>query len=273
MGFSQKVTWAVSGFLFPHFLLANTEILAPEGTDLIEGTSFHKHDPKRPQPRKVITKQPVSIEAPQDATVIFNGKDLNNFQKGNSPIISKISKEGFINLGPGGLSTKQTFSDCQLHLEWRIPKENKIKGQKGSNSGILFLGYFEIQILESSNNPSYPDGQAGALYGEKPPLVNASSAQGEWQSYDIIFTAPKYKNKKQIAPARVTLIHNGVVVHHHEAFQNISSYRKHLPYPNFPLQEGPIQLKWDGDSVQFKNIWARELGQYDQKEVKKETVK
>ena len=239
-------------------------IIAPVGCDQLKDSAFAKHDPKRPQPIKVKGQRPTSNIPPNDAVILFNGKNLDAFQNSRtSPNKSKITKDGILQLGPGGLSSQKQFSDCQVHLEWRVPNENKIKGQKGSNCGIALMGLFEIQILESFNNLTYADGHAGAMYGERPPLVNASLPQGEWQSFDIFFKAPTYKDKKITAPAKLTLIHNGVIVHLDQSFENLSSYRKHKPYPNYPLSEGPIQIKWDGDVIDFKNIWVRPINNYD----------
>lgn len=265
MGWSQKICWGMAGLAFLQVSWANSEkIIAPEGSDTLSDVNYTKHDPKRPQPIKV-TGQYLNQSAPSDALSLFDGKNLDAFQSGlSSSKKSKISEEGSLVLGPGGLISNESFSDCQLHVEWKIPKENKIEGQKGSDCGILMMGLFEIQILESHQNLTYADGMAGAMYGERPPLVNASLPQGEWQSFDIYFKTPRYKNKKLLEPAKLTLIHNGVVVHLDQSFLHLSNYRKHKPYPNYPLTDGPIQLKWDGDPIEFKNIWVRQLKDYDQ---------
>jgi hypothetical protein len=274
MGWPQKLRWGIATMAFLQTSWADTEkIIAPEGSDTLNDVSYNKHDPKRPQPLKV-KGQYQHLSAPSDAILLFDGKNLDAFQ--NSLASSKksnITKEGALVLGPGGLISNKSFSDCQVHVEWKIPKGNTIQGQKGSDSGILMMGLFEIQILESYNNLTYADGLAGAMYGERPPLVNASLPQGDWQSFDIYFKTPKYENKKMVEPAKLTLVHNGILVHLEQSFLNLSNYRKHKPYPNYPLKDGPVQLKWDGDPVEFRNIWVRPLKPYDQPKTKKPEVK
>lgn len=255
--------------VFLHGLWAESQtIIAPEGSDKLSDVEFIKHDPTRPQPKKVKGEYQHQ-SAPSDAIVLFDGKNLEAFQGGlKASGKSKITSEGALVLGPGGLTSHQNFSDCQLHVEWRIPKDREVHGQKGSDSGIVLMDLFEIQILESYDNLTYPDGMAGAMYGERPPLVNAALPQGDWQSFDIIFKTPRYENKKMVEPAKLTLIHNGILVHLEQGFLNLSSYRKHKPYPNYALKDGPIVLKWDGDPVEFRNIWVRPLLGYDRPEIK-----
>ena len=164
----------------------------------------------------------------------------------------------------GDILSKESFGDCQIHLEWRLPIDRKVSGQGGGNSGIFLMNAFEIQILQSNGNQTYPDGQAGALYGQTPPLANATTEQGTWQSYDIIFTAPRVDEAGKLQePARVTVLHNGVVLHHDKAFLGPTVYRSLAKYPEKTPTKGPIRLQWHGDPVEYRNIWVRETGEYD----------
>jgi len=223
-------------------------------------SGYHVHDEARPHPAKVTNAKVVSTPAPSDATILFDGSDISAWD-GDWEI-----KDGLLVASKGDLVTKEEFGKIQLHIEYRIPKDRKVKGQVGGNSGIFIMGRFEVQVQESHNNVTYPDGQAGALYGQDPPLVNASSPQGEWQSYDIIFEPAVYKNNKLITPAKVTVTHNGVLIHHARPFDGVSTFRKLPKYPKKPLPaKGPIKLQWHNDPVEFRNIWVRELGEYSKK--------
>ena len=159
----------------------------------------------------------------------------------------------------GDAHTKKGYGSCQLHIEWKIPKGRKVSGQAGGNSGIFFMDRYEIQIQESHKNVTYADGQAGALYGQHPPLVNASTPQGEWQSYDIIFTAPVYKDGKLAEPAKITAFHNGVLIHNNQTFKGWTSHKVLPKYPAKHPLKAPIRLQWHGDPIEFRNIWIRDL--------------
>ncbi|MFC4992351.1 3-keto-disaccharide hydrolase [Rubritalea tangerina] len=211
------------------------------------------HDGTRPTPQKVQTNGAITTPAPADAIVLFNGTDASAFTK------QWKVKDGILIASPGNTHTKQHFADCQLHIEWRVPANRKIKNQAGGNSGIFLMDKYEIQVQESHTNVTYADGQAGALYGQTPPLVNASSPQGEWQSYDILFTAPRYQDGKLISPAYVTVIHNGVVIHNHQKFYGPTVFRKLAKYPEKHPEKAPIRLQWHSDPIEFRNIWIRPL--------------
>ena len=163
------------------------------------------------------------------------------------------------------LVTKDEFGAVQLHFEWKIPAGRKVNGQGGGNSGCFLMGKYEIQVLQSNGNKTYPDGQAASLYGQQPPIVNATSPQGEWNSYDITFEPPVYEDGKLKAPAMVTVVHNGVVVQHREAFSGPSGHKKLSEYPAEHPETGPIRLQFHGDPVEYRNFWVRPLGQRDQK--------
>jgi hypothetical protein len=164
--------------------------------------------------------------------------------------------------GKGYIETKDTFQDFQLHIEWATPTTIRGQGQGRGNSGVFLLGKFEVQVLDSYENPTYPDGQAAALYGQYPPLVNASRGPGDWQAYDIIFTAPRFTGPKVTKPAVVTVIHNGVLVHNATAFWGATTHKAIIPYSP-DMARGPIALQDHANPVHFRNIWIRPLTGYD----------
>lgn len=211
------------------------------------------HDGTRPLPEKVKATGPVTTPAPSDAIVLFDGTDTSAWTKA-----WKV-KDGVMIASPGNTSTKQSFGDCQLHIEWRVPAGRKVKNQSGGNSGVFLMQKYEIQVQESHTNVTYADGQTGAMYGQHPPLVNASTPQGEWQSYDIIFTAPRYEGEKCVSPARVTVIHNGVLIQNHQQYFGPSVYKKLPSYPKQHPAKAPLMLQWHRDPIEFRNIWLREL--------------
>ena len=240
-----------------------------EGTPQIPGSQWRVHQTERPQPR-VVTPGGSCIEGaaqpPADAVILFDGKDLSKWcnDKGG-PAKWKV-ENGYIEVVPktGYMFTKDEFGDVQLHLEWRPPTPPKGDSQKRSNSGVFFFGKtYETQILDSFKNRTYADGHAGAVYGQYPPLVNAVRPPGEWQSYDIIFTAPKFDGDKVVKPATVTAFINGIVVQNHAEYLGASGHKKLPVYkPHGP--KGPIGLQDHGDPIRFRNIWLRELKGYDE---------
>ena len=165
----------------------------------------------------------------------------------------------------GNLITKEKFADCQVHLEWRVPAGRVVEGQKGGNSGIFLMNLYEIQIQESHTNVTYPDGQAASIYGQYPPLKNASTPQGEWQSYDIIFKAPVYNEDGVVTPAFITVIHNGVVVHNAQELKGPTKGKKVTKYPKTHAAKGPIRLQWHKDPIEFRNFWVREITEQKKK--------
>jgi len=218
------------------------------------------HDPDRPNPTKISTEGAVKIAPPTDAIVLFDGKDLSEWeQKNGTEALWKIKDQILIAAKSGGIQTKKEFRDCQVHLEWRIPAGRKVKGQKGGNSGIHLMGRYEIQIQESHTNVTYADGQASAIYGQFPPLVNASAPQGEWQSYDIIFRAPRYNEKGMVEPTQITVIHNGVVTQNAKKLEGPTRHKIRTSYPKKHSEKAPISLQWHGDPIEYRNIWIREM--------------
>jgi hypothetical protein len=173
-------------------------------------------------------------------------------------------KDGVLQSGKGMIQTKAEFSDVQLHVEFATPTEVKGEGQGRGNSGVFLAGVFEIQVLDSFENPTYPDGQASAMYGQYPPLVNASRGPGQWQAYDILFTAPRFNAQGTVEKAAtVTVLHNGVVVHNATPFWGPTAHKmvgKYLP----AHVKGPLRLQDHGNPVRFRNIWIRPLKTYDE---------
>jgi hypothetical protein len=206
-----------------------------------------------PEPKKVAPGE--AGGAPSDAIVLFDGKDLSAFEGGEKWLI----KDGVATVQGGSITSKQSFGDCQLHVEWASPAEVKGKGQGRGNSGLYLQDRYEVQILDSYDNETYFDGQAGAIYKQWPPLVNACRKPGEWQTYDIIFTAPRFdRDGKLTKPAYMTVLHNGVLIQNHAELQGSTSWFKAPEYTAHP-EKLPLSIQYHGNPVQFRNIWIREL--------------
>ena len=216
----------------------------------------------RPRPR-VVDPGPERPPgpAPDDAIVLFDGRDLSEWTHDNGTPARWRVGEGFFEVvaGTGTLRTRREFGDIQLHLEWATPAVVQGEGQERGNSGLFLMGYYEIQILDSYRNETYGDGQAAALYGQTPPLVNASRAPGKWQTYDVVFHAPRYgPDGAVVDSARATVFHNGVLVHNAVAFTGRTRHAVRARYePHGP--RGPITLQDHGNPVRFRNVWVREL--------------
>jgi hypothetical protein len=243
--------------------------LGYQDSPLIPGTKWHVHDGERPQP-KVVTPGEFSTQekvgsAPSDAVVLFDGKDLNQWRHGNGKDATWKVENGYAEVAPksGDIFTKAEFGpDVQLHLEFATPPPEG-DGQGRGNSGAFLFGRYEIQILDSYNNPTYPDGQATAIYGQTPPLVNASRKPGEWQVYDIVFNGPRFNADGTVAkPASATVFHNGVLTQNNTVLigdtphRNVGKYSKHG-------EKGPIKLQDHSNPMRFRNIWIRELKPVD----------
>lgn len=213
-----------------------------------------------PEPR-VITPGATPAEAPSDAIILFNGKDLSEWQSADGKDAKWTVENGVMTVakGTGIIKTKKTFGDCQLHLEWRTPAIVKGDGQGRGNSGIFLMGLYELQILDSYKNRTYSNGQAGSIYKQTPPLVNASRKPGEWQTYDIIFTAPQFNKDSSIkSQARITVLHNGVLIQNNVAIWGATQYIG-IATNTWHKDKEPIILQDHGDRVSFRNIWVREL--------------
>jgi len=234
---------------------------APGYTDgpFLPNSQWRVHDQARPQPKIVKPGTgDLGVTAPDDAIVLFDGTNFDAWLRTDGqPIGDGIADGAFDIMKTGQLRTKEEFGDCQLHLEWVTPPGPEDRMNWG-NSGVFMMGLFELQILESGANFIYADGNAGAIYGQFPPLVNPARKPGQWQSFDIFFTAPKFDDDMLLSPAYLTLVYNGVVVQNHQEILGTVSHRT-LPGP-YPAQEkGPIILQDHQSGVQFRNIWIRPI--------------
>jgi len=227
-------------------------------TPFLPGSKWRVHDKERPQPIKVAPGHgDLLVQPPSDAIVLFDGTNLNRWSGVQEARVRKGINDGVFNiLETGTLTTIEEFSDCQLHIEWKTQEEPEDRMEWG-NSGVFLLGCIEVQILESHDSFIYADGNAGAIYGQYPPLVNPARRPGEWQSFDIIFTAPKIENGKQVKPACLTVFYNGVLVQYHREVFGKTAHRE-LPAP-LDIEKGPVILQEHGSTVLFRNIWIRNL--------------
>ena len=203
----------------------------------------------------------VGTAPPSDAIILFDGTSLDNWVDRNGNPAAWTVADGAMTVvpGTGDIWTKQGFGDVQLHLEWRTPDVIKGEGQGRGNSGVYLMGRYEVQVLDSYDNPTYPNGQAASVYKQHIPLVNACRAPGEWQTYDIIFLAPRFSEDGRIAiPARITVIHNGVLVQNNVELWGSTRFIGLPQYEEHSMQE-PLRLQDHGDLVSFRNIWVREL--------------
>jgi hypothetical protein len=205
---------------------------------------------------RIINPDPV----PSDAIVLFDGKDLAKWEGQNRGEAKWVVKDGAVIVnGTGDIQTKESFGDCQLHIEWATPSEVKGQGQGRGNSGIFLQDRYELQVLDSYGNKTYFHGQAGALYKQHPPLVNASRKPGEWQTYDIIFHAPRFNEDKSVKqPASMTVLHNGVLVQDNAVLVGKTVNRNNTEYEAHPAKQ-PLRLQDHGNPVRFRNIWIRPL--------------
>ncbi|MFZ5833246.1 MAG: 3-keto-disaccharide hydrolase [Planctomycetota bacterium] len=207
-----------------------------------------------PEP-KIVAPGATAADPPSDAIVLFDGTDLSQWEHGDKWVI----KNGYAIARSTDVTTKQAFGDCQLHLEWASPEKVEGSGQGRGNSGVYFMGAYEVQILDSYDNPTYYDGQCGSIYKQNPPLVNASRKPGEWQSYDILFTAPRFgESGELLSPAYLTVIHNGVLVQNHFELKGGTFWHKPPSYTAH-AEKLPLLLQFHRDPVKFRNIWIREL--------------
>lgn len=230
------------------------------------GSRWRIHDPDRPQPPVVRPGAPVTTPPPSDGIVLFDGKDLSAWvTRGRGGEISPAGwavHDGYFESGPGGsISTRDSFGDVQLHLEFATPSNVEGTSQERGNSGVTFMGRYEIQILDSFDSRTYADGMAAAIYGETPPLVNAARKPGEWQSYDIVFEAPRFAGHP--SPGHFTIFWNGVMVHNRKELLGATSAIMTPHEYTLHDSELPLQLQQHGNRVHFRNIWIRRLYGYD----------
>ncbi len=200
---------------------------------------------------------------PSDATVLFDGTDMSQWEGGERWIVA----DGAVTAGPGGVKSKAEFGDCQVHLEWASASEAKGSGQGRSNSGVFLMGKYELQLLDSYENKTYFDGQCGAIYKQHPPLVNACRKPGQWQTYDVIWKAPRFDDDGKLAsPAMITVLQNGVLIQNHFELKGDTPYNRAPEYKAHP-DKGPITLQYHGNPVRFRNIWVREVKELDSQRI------
>ncbi len=240
-----------------------------QDTPMIPGTNWHVHDGERPQPPVVTPTnlgQIAPVTPPGDAMVLFDGSDLEEWEsakEGGPAKWETIGDAMRVVPGTGGIRTRRAFGDIQLHVEWAAPAEVKGESQGRGNSGVFLMECYEVQVLDCYQNPTYPDGTTGAIYGQYPPLVNACVPPGEWNVYDILWQAPAFEGEDLVKPAFITVLHNGLLLHNHvelmgrTGHKNVPGYKPHD-------STGRIGLQDHGDLVRFRNIWVREIKDYDQ---------
>lgn len=232
--------------------------------------TVHDMDPALLPP--VITPEDDPAKPPSDAIVLFDGKDndLSEWEtgKGEKPKWKVDTEKGYMEIVKkgGGIRTKKSFGNCQLHIEWASPTPAKGTSQSRGNSGVYFMGKYEVQVLDSytadnyKDNRTYADGQAASLYGQYPPIVNSCRKPGEWQTYDISFLAPQFDEAgKLIRRARITVLHNGIVVQNNVEYWGPSGHKVKNPRYRRHEEKLPISLQDHGSPVRFRNIWIREL--------------
>jgi hypothetical protein len=227
-------------------------------------TDWPIHSTSRPKP-PTVDPGPFTASAPPpaDAVVLFDGRTLREWESADSsgvPARWKVA-DGYMEVvaGAGNIATRRGFGDVQLHLEWASPAAPSGEGQERGNSGVFLMGRYEIQVLDSYQNPTYADGQAGAIYGQFPPLVNATRPPGQWQSYDVVFRRPRFdQGGKLLRPATVTILHNGVLVQDHVTLTGPTGNKERPPYAPHP-DRLPLVLQDHGNPVRFRNVWVREL--------------
>ncbi|MEM1358315.1 MAG: DUF1080 domain-containing protein [Bacteroidota bacterium] len=239
-------------FLVALFVTASlsAQITDPKATEFYE-----------PVPPKV-QASPVSVPPPSDAIILLGeGADAKEWVSTKSGGPVEWTKEGdalIVKPGTGGIKTRRTFKDVQLHVEWRSPMEPDKEGQKRGNSGVFLQGRYEVQVLESNGSDTYTNGQAASIYKESPPLVNATSVMGDWNSYDIIYAAPIFnKDGMLIRPAYITVFHNGVLVQNHWEIKGVTAYIGLHKYTAHG--DDSIMLQDHSNKVAYRNIWVREL--------------
>jgi hypothetical protein len=236
-----------------------------DDTPRLPNSPWRVHDRHRPQPPMVEAGKAPGAP-PADAVILFDGKDLSQWQGGDPRGI----ENGYINiLKTGEIRTKRSFGDCQLHIEWATPAVADGDLMNWGNSGVFFLARreppkgnlsdgHELQIIESHQSRIYADGIAGAIYGQTPPLVNAARKPGQWQTFDVVFTAPRFQGSKLIEPARFTVLWNGVLVQYHKGSLGPTMHKMLAAYDTRQTS-GPIRLQQHHSAVRFRNIWVRPL--------------
>lgn len=244
--------------------MAEQKKVGYDDTPVLPHSPYRVHDSERPQPRVVGPGTPGTPERPgsppSDAVALFDGTDVSGWRGVDGGEARWKVADGYMQVvaRTGDIQTLEEFGDCQLHLEWAAPAQVSGESQGRGNSGVFLMGLYEIQVLDCYDNPTYADGTTAALYGQYPPLVNACRPPGEWQSYDVIWEAPRFDGERLVRPAYLTVAHNGVVVQNHVEVLGATGHRKLPAYRPHP-PTGPLRLQDHGNPVRFRNIWYREL--------------
>jgi hypothetical protein len=225
-----------------------------DDTPFLPDSPWRVHDKERPQAPVVVPGEEPGAP-PEDAVILFDGTDLSAWASGNEDGI----EDGAINIiATGGLATKESFGDCQLHIEWKTPAVADGNSMNWGNSGVFFHDQYELQVIESHDSLIYADGIAGAIYAQTPPLANASRKPGEWQTFDAIFLAPRMEDDEVVEPARMTVFWNSVLVQYHQEIFGDTEHKQAQEY-RAPRAEGPITLQQHGSAVRYRNIWVRRI--------------
>lgn len=237
--------------------LAITELGILMAVYLLGGGGLAGAAETQPEPEPPVVDPGPPGGVPSDAIILFSGADFAQWRGQRGDVPKWKLGQGWMETTPtGGIFSRQEFGDCQLHVEWASPTEAKGEGQGRGNSGIYLQGRYEIQVLDSYQNKTYPNGQAGAFYGHAAPLVNVCRKPGEWQTYDIIFHGPKQTSEGKIQPGSFTVLHNGVLIQDHVPVDG-------KPTTAAPLSgvvaKGPLFLQDHGNPVRYRSVWIRPL--------------
>lgn len=250
-------------------ILAATALIAAA---VAEKDQWKVNDRSRPNP-PVVTPGECSTQdhagrSPSDAIILFDGHDLSKWRAADGGPAKWTLGDGYFATTPGtgDMYTRDSFGDCQLHVEWATPNPPHGTDQDRGNSGVFLHGLYEVQVLDSYQSPTYADGQAGAIYGQYPPLVNACRPPGEWQTYDIIFHGARFENGRLSREARITVIQNGVLVQDNVRILGPTTHMRRLLYLPTP-ERLPLRLQDHNHPVRYRNIWLREIGPQGQPSV------
>ena len=237
-------------------------------TPVLPGSKWRVHDLHRPHP-PILTPGTVSARdqvgsAPSDAVVLFDGSSFDAWTNMKGEAVEWKLEDGEMEVvrGTRNIISKESFGSCQLHVEWMAPTEIYADSQGRGNSGVFLMALYEVQVLDGYDNPTYADGATAAIYGQYPPLVNASVPPGSWHVFDIVFEAPVYKGSDLVTPAFITVFHNGVLVHLRQEMQGPTQHRVLASYDEPHGPKGPLMLQDHGDAVRFRNIWIREIERF-----------
>jgi hypothetical protein len=257
------IVFATTGFAGGAFQTSAAPVLGYTDTPMLPSGKWHVHDPARPRPPVIHSGSAFSqgASAPSDAIILFDGTDFSQWE-GEKGAPKWTIHQDYMEVTPhtGYIHTKEKFGDFQLHLEFAEPTKVEGDSQGRGNSGVFLQGVYEVQVLDSYNNPTYPDGSCGAVYGQSPPLVNACKKPGQWQTYDIFFEAARWnENHELVRPASVIVIQNGLLIHNHQPILGPTGHHMLAKYIKELPATGPIALQDHGNPVRFRNIWIRNI--------------